>query len=369
MKIICKKAHLLSGVQIVSKAVPSKTTMSILECILLDVRNGEIKLAANDMELGIETRIEGRVVERGMIAIDAKIFLEIVRKLPDSDIMIETDENLKTTITCEKAKFNIIGKSGEDFSYLPLIERNDSIILSQFTLKEIIRQTIFSIADNDNNKLMTGELFEINDDTLKVVSLDGHRISIRKIKLKNNYEPKKLVVPGKTLSEISKILSGDMDKEVHIFFTDNHILFEFDDTIVLSRLIEGEYFKIDQMLSTDYETKVSINKKEFLNCIDRATLLVKEGDKKPVIINITDSSMELKMNTIIGSMDEDIDITKSGKDLMIGFNPKFLIDALRVIDDEEVDLYMVNPKAPCFIRDAEENYIYLILPVNFTTVN
>ncbi len=369
MKIVCKKANLLSGVQIVSKAVPSKTTMSILECILIDVRNGEIKLAANDMELGIETRIEGEVIEKGMIALDAKIFLEIVRKLPDSNIKIETDSNLKTVITCEKAKFNIIGKSGEDFSYLPLIERNDSVVVSQFTLKEIIRQTIFSIADNDNNKLMTGELFEINEDTLKVVSLDGHRISIRKIQLKNTYSSKKIVVPGKTLSEISKILSGDTDKDVNIFFTDNHILFEFDNTIVVSRLIEGEYFRNDQMLSSDYETKVRINKKEFLNCIDRATLLVKEGDKKPVIINITDGAMELKMNTIIGSMDEEIDITKDGKDLMIGFNPKFLIDALRVIDDEEVDLYMVNPKAPCFIRDAEENYIYLILPVNFTTVS
>ena len=369
MKIVCKKTNLLNGVQIVSKAVPSKTTMSILECILVDVRNGEIKLAANDMELGIETRIEGEVIEKGMIALDAKIFLEIVRKLPDSNIKIETDSSLKTTITCEKAKFNIIGKSGEDFSYLPLIERNDSVVVSQFTLKEIIRQTIFSIADNDNNKLMTGELFEIDEDTLKVVSLDGHRISIRKIQLKNTYEFKKIVVPGKTLSEISKILSGDTDKDVNIFFTDNHILFEFDNTIVVSRLIEGEYFRIDQMLSSDYETKVRINKKEFLSCIDRATLLVKEGDKKPVIINITDDAMELKMNTIIGSMDEEIDISKSGKDLMIGFNPKFLIDALRVIDDEEVDLYMVNPKAPCFIRDEEENYVYLILPVNFTTVS
>ena len=369
MKIVCKKTNLLNGVQIVSKAVPSKTTMSILECILIDVRNGEIKLAANDMELGIETRIEGEVIEKGMIALDAKIFLEIVRKLPDSNIKIETDSSLKTTITCEKAKFNIIGKSGEDFSYLPLIERNDSVVVSQFTLKEIIRQTIFSIADNDNNKLMTGELFEIDEDTLKVVSLDGHRISIRKIQLKNTYEFKKIVVPGKTLSEISKILSGDTDKDVNIFFTDNHILFEFDNTIVVSRLIEGEYFRIDQMLSSDYETKVRINKKEFLSCIDRATLLVKEGDKKPVIINITDDARELKMNTIRGSMDEEIDISKSGKDLMIGFNPKFLIDALRVIDDEEVDLYMVNPKAPCFIRDEEENYVYLILPVNFTTVS
>ena len=369
MKIVCEKSNLLNGVNIVSKAVPSKTTMSILECILIDVRNGEIKLTANDMELGIETKIEGQVLEKGMIALDAKIFLEIVRKLPDNEITIETDSNLKTTITCEKAKFNIIGKSGEDFSYLPVIERNESVIISQFTLKEIIRQTIFSISDNDNNKLMTGELFEINDDILKVVSLDGHRISIRKIRLKNTYSPKKIVVPGKTLSEISKILSGDTQKDVNIYFTDNHILFEFDDTVVVSRLIEGEYFKIDQMLSSDYETKVKINKKEFLNCIDRATLLVKEGDKKPIIINIVDGSMEIKMNTIIGSMDEQIDIEKSGKDLMIGFNPKFLIDALKIIDDEEVDLYMVNPKAPCFIRDAEENYIYLILPVNFATVN
>ncbi|MBO5472820.1 MAG: DNA polymerase III subunit beta [Lachnospiraceae bacterium] len=369
MKIVCSKSNLLTGVQIVSKAVPSKTTMSILECILVDTRNGNIKLTANDMELGIETTIDGEIINKGVIALDAKIFLEIVRKLPDSDITIETDHNYKTTITCEKAKFNIIGKSGEDFSYLPDIEKNDSVMITQFTLKEVIRQTIFSIADNDNNKLMTGELFEINNDTLKVVSLDGHRISIRKIALKNSYENRKVVVPGKTLSEVSKILPGDMEKDVSIFFTDKHILFEFDNTVVVSRLIEGEYFKIDQMLSSDYETKVKINKKELLDCIDRATLLVKEGDKKPVIISITDGSMELKMNSTVGSMDEEIDIAKEGKDLMIGFNPKFLIDALRVIEDEEVDLYMVNPKAPCFIRNAEESYIYLILPVNFTTVN
>lgn len=369
MKIVCTKSNLFSGVQTVSKAVPSKTTMSILECILVDTRSGEIRLTANDMELGIETVIDGEIIEKGMIALDAKIFLEIVRKLPDSDITIETNDSYKTTITCEKAKFNIIGKSGEDFSFLPEIEKKDSVMISQFTLKEVIRQTIFSIADNDNNRLMTGELFEIDNDTLKVVSLDGHRISIRKIALKNSYDEKKVVVPGKTLSEVSKILSGDMDKDVSLYFTDRHILFEFDRTIVVSRLIEGEYFNINQMLSSDYETKVKINKREFLDCIDRATLLVKEGDKKPVIINISDGSMELKMNSIVGSMDEEIDIAKEGKDLVIGFNPKFLIDSLRVIDDEEVDLYMVNPKAPCFIRNAEESYIYVILPVNITTVN
>lgn len=369
MKVVCSKTNLLNGVQIVSKAVPSKTTMSILECILIEAEGSTIKMTANDMELGIETTIEGNVIEKGMIALDAKIFLEIVRKLPDNDVTIDTDSSYKTTITCEKAKFNIIGKSGEDFSYLPEIERRDSILISQFTLKEVVRQTIFSISDNDNNKLMTGEFFEIKGDNLRVASLDGHRISIRNIKMKNSYPDKKVVVPGKTLSEISKILGGDTDKDVSIFFTDNHILFEFDQTVVVSRLIEGEYFNIQQMLSSDYETKVRVNKKEFLNCIDRATLLVKEGDKKPIIITITDEGMELKINSTVGSMNEEIDITKSGKDLMIGFNPKFMIDALKVIDDEEIDMYMVNPKAPCFIRDAQENYIYLILPVNFTTVS
>ena len=365
MKLICSKQNLLYGVNIVSKAVPTRTTMAILECILIDASANEIKLTANDMELGIETKIEGQIEERGIIALDAKIFSEIVRKLPDSDVTIETDSNFKTTITCEKAKFNIVGKSGDDFSYIPFIERNESVHISQFTLKEVIRQTIFSIADNDNNKLMTGELFEVNENELKVVSLDGHRISIRKIQLKENYEHKKVVVPGKTLQEVSKILPGNADSEVDIYITENHIVFEFDNTTVVSRLIEGEYFKIEQMLSSDYETKVKINKRELLDCIDRATLLVKEGDKKPIIMNVTDDSVQLKINSFIGSMDEEIDVKKDGKDILIGFNPKFFIDALRVIDDEEVALYMVNPKAPCFIKDDDETYIYLILPVNF----
>ena len=240
--------------------------------------------------------------------------------------------------------------------------------MSQFTLKEVIRQTIFSISDNENNRLMTGELFEVEDKKLNVVSLDGHRISIRNIELKESYDSFKVVVPGKTLMEISKILSGDAESEVQIYFAENHIVFEFDQTVVVSRLIEGEYFRIEQMLSSDYETKVHINKKELLNCIDRATLLVKEGDKRPIIIQIGDDTMELKIQSQLGSMDEEIFITKEGKDLLIGFNPKFLIDALRVIDDEEVTLYFMNSKAPCFIKDEKETYVYLILPVNFNAI-
>ena len=369
MKLICSKADLLNGVQIVSKAVPSKTTMTILECILIDSTKGNIKLTANDMELGIETIIDGEIEEKGIVALDAKIFLEIVRKLPDNDITLQTDKDYKTIITCEKSQFTIIGKSGEDFSYIPEVEKINPVTISQFKLKDIIRQTIFSISDNEANKMMSGELFDINGNELKVVSLDGHRISIRKIEMKNSYDPIKVVIPGKTLSEISKILSGGDEENVNIYITDKHVIFEFDNTVVLSRVIEGEYFKIDQMLSNDYETKVKINKKELLSCIDRATLLIKEGDKKPIIMNILDDFMELKINSTVGSMNEDIDIDKDGKDLMIGFNPKFLIDALRVIDDEEINMYLVNPKAPCFIRDDKNSYIYLILPVNFTTVS
>ena len=365
MKIICTKQNLAKGVSIVSKAVPSKTTMPILECILIDASTDVIKLTANDMELGIETSIDGEIIERGILALNAKIFAEIVRKLPDNEIIIDTQGDNQALITGGKAKFKIASLPGDEFSYLPNIEKDDFITVSEFTLKEVIRQTIFSIADSDTNKMMTGELFEIEDNILKVVSLDGHRISIRKIELKDSYAPKKVIVPGKTLQEISKIIGGEAEADVDISFTKNHIVFEFDRTIVVSRLIEGEYFRIDQMLSSDYETKVKINKRELLECIDRATLLIKEGDKKPLIIDNRDESKEFKINSQVDSMDEDIMCIKEGKDLLIGFNPKFLIEALRVIEDEEVDLYFMNAKAPCFIKDEAQSYIYLILPVNF----
>ena len=367
MKLTFQKAALLNGINIVLKAVPSKTTMPILECILIDASTNEIKLTGNDMELGIETKVEGEILEKGKIALDAKLFSEIVRKLADADaiVTIESDEKFNTTISGDNSVFKIQGKDGEEFSYLPFIEKDKYICLSQFSLKEIIRQTLFSISVNDSNKMMTGELFEVKGDTLRVVSLDGHRMSIRKVTLKDTYENTKVIVPGKTLNEISKILTGDNEKEVLIFFGTNHILFEFDDTIVISRLIEGEYFKVDQMLSSDYATKVVVNRKEFMDCIERATILIRENDKKPVILNIEEAKMSLRLNSSFGTMNAEILIHKTGQDLMIGFNPKFLVDALRIIDDEEVTLYMMNAKSPCFIKDENETYIYLILPVNF----
>ncbi|MBQ3911877.1 MAG: DNA polymerase III subunit beta [Lachnospiraceae bacterium] len=367
MKIKCSKANLLAGINIVLKAVPVKTTMNILECILIKAVNGQIKLVSNDMELGIETVVVGDIAEEGVIAINAKIFSDMVRKLPDSDVTIETDSSLNTKITCEKSKFSISAKDGSEFPELPVIEKSKRVTMSEFSLRSIIVQTVFSISDNENNKIMTGELFEIKGSKMRVVALDGHRIAVRNLELKEDFGNYKVIVPGKALNEISKILSGEADDEVNIYFADKNIMFELEDTIILSRLIEGEYYKIDQMLSSDFETKITVNKRELFNSIDRATLLIKESDKKPVVIETADQSLKLKMDTSIGSLDDEIMIEKEGKDIVIGFNPKFIIEALRVIDDENIDIYLVNSKSPCFIRDAQQNYIYLILPVNFVS--
>ncbi len=366
MRIKCSQSQLLCGINTVSKAVPSKSSMTILECILFTADENGIKLTANDMELGIETFIEGEVEVAGTVAIEAKIISNLIRSYSGEDFIIDSDEDNVVHIECGRSNIDISGRSTEEFVLLPELERSNPIEISQFSLKELIRQTIFSISDNDTNKIMTGELFEIKGDQFKVVSLDGHRISVRNITLKNSYDDKSVIVPGKTLLELSKIIPGDVDKDVSIYLCENHVIFEYESVKVVSRIIEGNYFKIDQMISSDYETKIDVSKKGLLEVISRSTLLVKEGDKKPIVFNINDGSLTLSITSSIGSMKEDVDIDKSGKDIMIGFNPKFLIDALRVIDDETVTLYMVNPKAPCIIKNDDGSYLYLILPVNFS---
>lgn len=367
MNLIFKKDILVNALTIVLKAIPSKTTSPIMECILFDADTKNIRLIANDEELGIETLVDGSIIEKGKIAIDAKLIYDIVRKIgeSDDDIHIQADAHNNVVISSNESVFHISGRDGDEFNALPYIEKDSYISISQFTLKEVIRQTIFSVSNNDSNKMMTGELIEVNEDNLKFVTLDGHRISIRNIKMKDSYPNVKAIVPSKTLNDISRIIGADNEKEVLIYFSKNHILFEFDETKVVSRLIDGEYFKIEHMISSDYETKISLKKSRFLNAIEQATILIRENEHKPIILDIKDGSLELKVKSSFGTMDASLDIDKTGKDLMIAFNPKFLIDALKVIDDEVIDIYMTNAKSPCFIRNQSNAYIYLILPVNF----
>ena len=364
MKLLFKKSDLIEGINVVMKAVSTKSSMKILECILIDATEGFIKFTANDMYLGIETKVKGEIKEAGKVAIEARIFSEIVRKLPDSEITFEIEDDTKSLITCENSKFNIQIMDAEDFSPLPKVEKNNKISISQLSLKSIIDQTIFAINEAEKNKVLTGELFEIKGNKLKVVALDKFRIAIRYMELKEEYDLGKVIIPGKSLNEISKILNGGMEDDVMIYFTDNHILFDLGDTVVVSRLIENtNFFDTDKMISSDYKTKIEINKREFMDCIDRATLLIKEGESKPVFLTIKDGVLDLSINTFIGTMDEKININKEGDDLMISFNPKFLLDILKVLEDETITLYMTNSKLPCFIRNENNSYIYIVLPV------
>ncbi len=365
MKIHCEKEALLKSINIALRAVPVRTTMPILNCLYLQAFDNVISLSANDMELAIRTEIIGEVIEEGSLALDAKILSDIVRHLPDAMVTLETEEGDRVVIRCEQAVFHISYQTGEDFPELPEVERRNHIALSSFTLKEMVRQTIFAISDTGTNRMMTGELFEVKENRLRMVALDGHRISIRTVNLEESYDAVKVVIPGKTLNEISRVISGEADDIVTLFFTENHVVFEFDDTTVVSRLIEGEYFRIDQMLSNDYETKLCVNRRELAGCIERASLLVRESDKKPVIIRVEDGSMQLSLKSVLGSLREVIPVEKTGRDILIGFNPRFLQDVLRVVDDETITIYMVNPKAPCFIRNEAAGYNYLVLPVNF----
>ncbi len=370
MKIRSTKQQLLNAVNIAGRAVAVKTTMPILECLLITADNMGISIMANDGEMAVNTLIPSEkceVEEPGTIAVEAKLLSEILRKISsydDAEVILSSDGNL-VEISSGKAMFRIQEKDPVQFPELPSINENVKVILSEFTLKEIVRDTIFSISLNDSNRMMTGELFEIKDNVLTVIALDGHRVSIRNTPLTASYDHVRTIIPGKTLSEVSKIISGDAEKNVVISFDPNYVSFRFDETLMLSRIIDGDYFRIESMLTSDYDTKITVNKKEFLDAIEQSTVLIRENDKKPLVLKIEEGKLGLRVNSLIGSLDASIPAEKTGADLMIAFNPKFLLDALRVIDEETVTLYMTNSKAPCFIRDEEKTYIYLILPVNF----
>lgn len=370
MKIKIRKSDLLEAVNIAGRAIPAKTTMPILTCFLIEAAGDGIFFSANDTELAVRTQIapeKCEVYENGNIAVEARLFNEIIRKISleeGAEVLITSDGSL-VEISSGNSLFRIQEKDPDQFPDLPEVKGDRYISLSQFTLKEIIRETIFSIAANDSNKMMTGELFELKEGKLRAVTLDGHRISIRNTVLNGTYEEFKAIIPGKTLIEISKVIADDNEKEILLFFDQSFVSFKFGNTVMVSRLIDGEFFRIDSMLSNDYETKLCVNKREFLSSVERASILISESDKKPLILKIEDNSLNLRVNSQTGFLDDVLSVNKSGKDLMIAFNPRFLLDSLRVIDSETVTLYMTGPKAPCFIRDEENTYIYLILPVNF----
>lgn len=367
MKLKIQKNELTQGINIALRAVAARPQFPILECILIDARDGDIHFIANNTELGVSTIVTGLIDEPGAVAINAKMLSDVVRKLPDKDVTIIADnDNYAVTIRCMKSRFNLAGQSEGDFIYFPELEKEGCVTVSQYALKQALNQTLFSVLPDERNKLMTGEYCEVKDDILRLISLDGHRISIRRTPLKEKYDMTASIIPGKTLSELTKLLSSDVDAMVSIYFLKNHVIFEMGDTVMASRLIEGEYFHVDQMISYEYNTSIKVDRQMLMSMLDRATLFIRENDKQPVIFNITDDTLAVSIATPLGKMDEDMDATVTGPGLKIGFNPRFMLEALKAADEEEVTLYCTDRKSPCYIRDELKTYNYLILPVNFT---
>ncbi len=364
MKIIFNKQSLINTLNISLKAISSRTTEEILNCIHIRAYN-EIYFTTSDMELWIKTKVEGQVIKEGELAVNAKLFSDIIKKLPNDEVLFEViDKQVIISSGISKFKISYINLNG--YTDIPEIDEQFHMNVDSFSFKDMIKKTIFCISQSENSGyVMNGEFLEISNNTMKLTAMDGSRIGISKKILENSYEDKSCIIPGKTLNEISKILPSETSQIIDIYITDNHIMFKFDETIILSRLLSGNYINIKKMLSTDYEMKIRINKNDFVDTVDRAMLLIRDSNIQPLIIDISDD-MKLRLKSNLGEMNESISIEKfDDNEIKIGVNPKFLLESLRVIEDEDISIYCINRIAPIFIKDDEENYIYILLPVNF----
>lgn len=364
MKFKADKAALTAGINTVIRSVPTRCTISIFECILIKADDRGLTITANDLETVIETRVDADVMADGLIAVDAKLFNEIIRKMPDRDITFTSDEKFNVKLRAGKSSFSIAGRDGNEFSGIPDVDdTNNAITIPQGFLRDIIQSTIFATNPSDSNRMMGSEYFEVKDGVFSVTALDGHRIARRRAKTTVS-NPVKAIIPCKALSDISRLLSSD-DDTIDISVSNNHAVFEFGETIMVARLVGGTYFDTDRMTSYDSFITVTADRNHLISVMERALLFTKEGNTKPVIWDITDNEIQFSIRSNVGDMNETMDVEKNGEDLSIGFNPKFMLDALRAIPDDVVTLHMISGKAPCFIRDEDDTYLYLVLPVTF----
>lgn len=363
MKIICSKENLLDGINIVQKAVSAKTTLPILEGILLEAVE-KIKLTGNDLEIGIECYVEADIREKGSIVLSSKMFGDIVRRLPDSEVMIEVRENNAVIIECENSLFEIRGMAAEGFPALPTIEKENGIRIKQKTIKEMIKQTIFAVSMDENRPILTGSLFDFYEKKLSIVSIDGYRLALRTLEHDDEFQPGRMVIPGKTLNEISKIIQST-DEDIIIYGAGNQILFDMGNCIMVSRLLEGDYLNYSGIIPNENETRLTVNTKELLACFERASLVITNDDRRyPVKLDISDDMLIITSNTEVGNAKEEIRVTMEGKKLEISFNPRYFIEALRVIDNETVNIYFTTNIGPCTIKPVQgDDFAYLVLPI------
>ncbi|KUO76312.1 MAG: DNA polymerase III subunit beta [Clostridia bacterium BRH_c25] len=368
MKIITTKSSLLESINIVQKAVPSKTTLPILEGILFDAKNGKLKLTATDLEIGIETLSNVDVIEPGKVVLSSKIVGEIVRKLPDADIEIETAERNLVYIKSEGSNFKVVTLPHDEFPELPVVKKEKGITLSQNILRDMIRNTIFAVSTDEVRPILTGVLFEVSGENLTMVALDGFRMAVKWSKIIND-NSFKAVIPGKTLSEIGKILSEN-ESPINIYFSKNHIQFQVEDTIIISRLLEGEFINYKQIIPSEYKMKIKVPSSKMMEACDRAALFARDSSNNMIKFEINDDLMIIMSNSQNGDVHEELKIQKEGNDIEIAFNAKYFIDVLKVMDSEEINIEFTTNVSPSIIRPCDNTgYLYLVLPARFKKNN
>ena len=362
MIFTCEKQEILEGISTVQKAITGKSTMPILEGIYIKTNETSLTLIGSDMDVSIQTTVNANIIEQGSIVIDAKIFGEIIRKLPNATIKIETLENQIIRITCEKSVFDVVYMNTNEFPELPEINEDLKISVKQNILKNMIKGTSFAIAQDETRPILQGILFEVKNKNLNLVALDGYRLAIKSEFLDTDIDIE-VVIPGKTLNEVSKILE-DVDDIVNITFTNNHILFNLEKTKIISRLLEGKFINYNSLLPQEHKLLVDVNRQELQNAIERASLMAKDGNTNLIKIDIQQDNLVITSNSQLGKVREEMSIKLQGDEVQIAFNSRYLLDVLKNVEDDEVVMKMTSGISPCVIEEKNsENAKYLVLPV------
>ena len=367
MKIVCYKDKILKALNSVVKGVASKTTMPILEGILIQTNDNEIKLTTYDLEIGIEYIIESEVKEQGSTVVNAVMFSEIIRKLPDTEIYITVNNNNLLEIECEGSHYKLATMNPEEFPELPKIEIENSIELEQNTLKNMIRKTTFAVSTEETRPIFTGCLIETDNNKLNLVAVDGFRLALRSVYLNKKTNNFNAVIPGKTLNELNKILS-DSFEPVKIGISKNQALFEMDNCKVVTRILDGEFLNYRNVIPSNWETRIRVNKANLQDCFERISLIssssIEKEKKYPVKVQVDIGKVTISCTNQTGDAKEEMYISTEGKNLEAGFNPKYFLDSLKVIDDEEIYVEFGTSISPCLIKSTESNdYVYMILPI------
>lgn len=367
MKIVCYKDKILKAINSVVKGVASKTTMPILEGILIQTNDKEIKLTTYDLEIGIEYIMECEVKEQGSTVVNAIMFSEIIRKLPDTEISIKLNEKNLLEIECEGSLYKLATMNPEEFPELPKIEIENSIEMEQNTLKNMIRKTIFAVSTEETRPIFTGCLFEVENNKLSLVAVDGFRLALRGIFLNKQSNDFNAVIPGKTLNEVNKILL-DSFEIVKIGVSKNQALFEIDNCKIVTRILDGEFLNYKNVIPNDWETRVRVNKSNLQNSFERISLIssstVEKEKKYPVKVQVDIGKIIISCTNQTGDAKEELYVSTEGKNLEAGFNPKYFLDSLKSIDDEDVFVEFGTSISPCLVKSVENNdYVYMILPI------